>query len=77
VYLGLALPHAQIFGDVSVEVSDKFLIDPTIRVNLGGAKVYLEVDLEASAAVSQSVELFASPRLNLAVSQHYGFAIHL
>ncbi|KAH8901926.1 hypothetical protein BR93DRAFT_982561 [Coniochaeta sp. PMI_546] len=67
VTLGLALPKASISGDISVEVTDKFLIDPTIKINLGGVKVYLEVDLEASAAVSTSVELFASPRLDLTI----------
>ncbi|OIW23026.1 hypothetical protein CONLIGDRAFT_650131 [Coniochaeta ligniaria NRRL 30616] len=65
VTLGLALPKATISGDVSIEVTDKFLIDPTIKINLGGVKVYLEVDLEASAAVSTSVELFASPKLDI------------
>lgn len=67
VTLGLALPKASLAGDISVEVTDKFLIDPTIKVNLGGVKVYLEVDLEASAAVSTTVELLASPRIDLAV----------
>jgi len=61
---------ADIAGDISVEVTDKFLIDPTIKIDLGGVKVYLEVDLEASAAVSTSVELLASERLALAVSFH-------
>ena len=71
VHLGLALPQATIAGSVSVEVTDTFLIDPTIKINLGGVQVYLEVDLEASAAVSTSVELFASSRLDLAVSVHH------
>jgi hypothetical protein len=69
--LVLGLAKADIAGAISVEVTDKFLIDPTIKINLGGVKVYLEVDLEASAAVSTSVELLASTRLDLAVSLRY------
>lgn len=42
-----------------------FLIAPTVRVNLGGVKVAVELDLKASAAVQQSVELFASPALQV------------
>ncbi|RKU41470.1 hypothetical protein DL546_003658 [Coniochaeta pulveracea] len=65
VYLGLTLPHAQVSGAVSIELNDMFLIAPTVRVNLGGVKVAVELDLKASAAVQQSVELFASPALQV------------
>jgi len=67
VTLGLTLPKATIVGDISVAVSDAFLVAPTIKVNLAGVQVYLEVDIEASAAVSTSVELFASSKLDIAV----------
>ena len=72
VDLVLGLVKADIAGDISVAVTDNFLIDPTVKIDLGGVKVYLEVDLEASAAVSTSVELLASERLALAVGwDHY------
>ncbi|KAJ3500136.1 hypothetical protein NM208_g17215 [Fusarium decemcellulare] len=44
-----------------------FLKEPKIRVSLGGISAYVELDLSASAAVHQSVELFASPKLQIAV----------
>lgn len=61
------MPQAAVSGEVSVDVSDKFLVDPTLRVNLGGVTAYVELDLSASAAVSQSVEITASEKLDLAV----------
>jgi hypothetical protein len=67
VDLVLDLVKADITGDISVEVTDKFLINPTIKVNLGGVKAYVEVELEASAAVNTTVELVASPKLSLVV----------
>lgn len=68
VDLLLGLAKADIAGAVSVEVTDQFLVDPTVQVNLGGVQVYLEVDLEASAGLSTSVELLASDKLDLDVS---------
>lgn len=44
-----------------------FLIAPTVRINLGGVKIALELNLKASAAVQQSVELFASPALDIEI----------
>ncbi|KAF5660937.1 large-conductance mechanosensitive channel protein, partial [Fusarium denticulatum] len=37
------------------------------RVGLGGISAYIEIDLTASAAVHQSVELFTAPKLGIAI----------
>ncbi|SPJ82582.1 uncharacterized protein FTOL_09987 [Fusarium torulosum] len=67
VHLGLNLPKAQISGDAKLELVKGFLQEPRIRVGLGGVKAYVEIDISASAAVHESIELFASPALNLEI----------
>lgn len=41
--------------------------EPKIRVGLGGIQAFVQVDISASAAVHESVELFASPALKLMI----------
>ncbi|KAM0431291.1 hypothetical protein ACHAPT_005262 [Fusarium lateritium] len=67
VNLGLHLPRAQISGDVELELVKGFLEEPRIRVGLGGVKAFIEVDISASAAVHEAIELFASPELELEI----------
>ncbi|RSL57344.1 hypothetical protein CEP53_006499 [Fusarium sp. AF-6] len=67
INLGLNLPKAQISGDVELELVKGFLEEPRIRVGLGGVKAYIEVDISASAAVHEAIELFASPALELEI----------
>ncbi|KAI8711571.1 hypothetical protein NCS52_01420900 [Fusarium sp. LHS14.1] len=65
--LGLHLPKAQISGDVELELVKGFLQEPRVRVGLGGVKAYIEIDISASAAVHEAIELFASPALELEI----------
>ncbi|KAM6511387.1 hypothetical protein FALCPG4_016393 [Fusarium falciforme] len=65
--LGLHLPKAQISGDVELELVKGFLEEPRVRVGLGGVKAYIEIDISASAAVHEAIELFASPALELEI----------
>ncbi|CAJ0543468.1 Ff.00g037660.m01.CDS01 [Fusarium sp. VM40] len=67
VHLGLNLPKAQISGDAKLELVKDFLQEPRIRVGLGGVKAYVEIDISASAAVHESIELFASSALSLEI----------
>ncbi|KAJ4321406.1 hypothetical protein N0V84_005325 [Fusarium piperis] len=67
INLGLHLPKAQISGDVELELVKGFLEEPRIRVGLGGVKAFIEVDVSASAAVHEAIELFASPALELEI----------
>jgi hypothetical protein len=67
VQLGLRLPQAALSGSIAVSVTDSFLISPLLKVDLGGVKVYLELDVSATAGVSESLELFASPELKVSV----------
>lgn len=67
VYLDLRLPKAALSGSVSIEPTADFLLDGTIKVNLGGVKLYVELDLSASAGVAQSVELMTSDELKLQI----------
>ncbi|KAJ4258016.1 hypothetical protein NW762_008153 [Fusarium torreyae] len=67
IHLGLNLPKAQISGDAKLELVKDFLKEPRVRVGLGGIKAYVEVDISASAAVHESIELFASPALDLEI----------
>ncbi|KAM0228437.1 hypothetical protein ACHAPO_010770 [Fusarium lateritium] len=67
IKLGLNLPKAQIEGDATLELVKGFLQEPRIRIGLGGVKAYVEVDISASAAVHESIELFASSALEIEV----------
>ena len=69
VDLGIALPKAAINGDISIGLTDNFLIDPTLSIDVSGLEVYIEVDISASAAVQESVELMASGKLSLDVPE--------
>ncbi|KAJ4128905.1 hypothetical protein NW768_007428 [Fusarium equiseti] len=67
IKLGLNLPKAQIEGDATLELVKEFLQEPRVRIGLGGVKAYVEVDISASAAVHESIELFASPALEIEI----------
>ncbi|KAM0359871.1 hypothetical protein ACHAPY_006261 [Fusarium culmorum] len=67
IKLGINLPKAQIQGDATLELVKGFLQEPRVRIGLGGVKAYVEVDVSASAAVQESIELFASPALEIEV----------
>lgn len=67
INLGLNIPKAQISGDVDLRLVQGFLEEPRIRVGLGGVKAFIEVDISASAAVHEAIELFASPALELEI----------
>lgn len=67
VLLGLNLPICQISGGVGFQCVTNFLEEPKIRLGLGGISAYVEIDIAASAAIHQSVEIFAAPELEIAV----------
>ncbi|KAF5642173.1 hypothetical protein F25303_6593 [Fusarium sp. NRRL 25303] len=67
IKLGLNLPNAQIEGDATLELVKDFLTEPRVRIGLGAIKAYVELDISASAAVHESIELFASAALELEV----------
>ncbi|CAG7556327.1 unnamed protein product [Fusarium equiseti] len=67
IKLGLNLPKAQVEGDATIELVKNFLQEPRVRIGLGDVKAYVEVDISASAAVHESIELFASPALELEI----------
>ncbi|KAF9768992.1 hypothetical protein IL306_013657 [Fusarium sp. DS 682] len=67
IKLGLNLPKTQIEGDVTLELVEDFLKEPRVRIGLGGIKAYVELDIAASAAVHESIELFASSALELEI----------
>ncbi|KAF4337758.1 hypothetical protein FBEOM_8355 [Fusarium beomiforme] len=67
IKLGLNLPKAQIEGDATLELVKDFLQEPKVRIGLGGIKAYVELDIAASAAVHESIELFASSALELEI----------
>ncbi|KAF5588629.1 hypothetical protein FPANT_6547 [Fusarium pseudoanthophilum] len=67
IKLGLNLPNAQIEGEATLELVKDFLTEPRVRIGLGAIKAYLELDISASAAVHESIELFASSALQLEV----------
>lgn len=65
INLGLNIKEAQIEGDISIEALEDFLKEPSLRLDLAGVKAYVELDISADAAVFQTVELVASPALNV------------
>ena len=67
IKLGLHLPKAQIEGDATIDLVKDFLQEPRVRIGLGGVKAYVEVDISASAAVHESIELVASPALDIEI----------
>ncbi|KAF4436119.1 hypothetical protein FACUT_6691 [Fusarium acutatum] len=67
IKLGLNLPNAQIEGEATLELVKDFLKEPRVRIGLGAIKAYVELDISASAAVHESIELFASSALQLEV----------
>ena len=69
IQLGVRLPQAAVAGSVGVSVLDSFLLDPILKMDLSGIKIYLELDLSTSAGVYESIELVASEKLRIAVSR--------
>ncbi|KAG5754936.1 hypothetical protein H9Q72_003068 [Fusarium xylarioides] len=67
IKLGLNLPNAQVEGEATLELVKDFLKEPRVRIGLGAIKAYVELDISASAAVHESIELFASSALQLEV----------
>ncbi|KAI6778144.1 uncharacterized protein J7T54_007190 [Emericellopsis cladophorae] len=65
ISFGLNLKEAQLEGDISIQALEDFAKDSTLRLDLAGVKAYFELDLSASAAVYQTVELVASPELSV------------
>ena len=65
VHLGLNLKEAQVEGNIAIEALEDFLVEPNLRLDLAGVKAYIELDLSASAAVFQTVELVVSPELEI------------
>lgn len=65
VALDVSLKEAQVEGSIDLGSVTDFLKDPTIRLDLATVKAYVELDLSASAAIFQTVELIASPELKV------------
>jgi len=65
IELDLNLVEAQVEGNINIGALDDFLAEPTLRLDLAGVKAYFELDISASAGVYQSVELVASPELEV------------
>ncbi|CAK7200063.1 hypothetical protein SEUCBS139899_002751 [Sporothrix eucalyptigena] len=65
VNLHLALPNAVLSGDVNVELNSNFILEPTITINLGGVKAYIELDVKADAKVFEAAELVTSGQLSI------------
>ncbi|KAH8169389.1 hypothetical protein LIA77_11515 [Sarocladium implicatum] len=63
--LDLRLIQAAVDGQVGIDVSAKFLQAPALRLSLAGVKAFVQLDLSASAAVYESVELFITPELSV------------
>ncbi|KKY38941.1 hypothetical protein UCDDA912_g01076 [Diaporthe ampelina] len=67
IQLGLALTEGAFAGSIDLNVEDGFLLNPTVKVDLGGVQTYLKVALDATAGVSESVELMSNLGLELEV----------
>lgn len=65
INLGLNIKEAQIEGKINLEALKDFAKDSTLRLDLAGLKAYFEVDISASAAVYETVQLVASPGLEI------------
>lgn len=65
--MGLALSEGAFEGSVDLSCDIDFLIAPTVKVDLGGIKAYLNLALDATASVSESFNLFTDLDLSLAV----------
>ncbi|TLD23989.1 hypothetical protein PspLS_06314 [Pyricularia sp. CBS 133598] len=72
--LDLALHKAAISGDIELKMTHKLSKEPTIKVKLGGLKGYFSVDLEASDATYETVELVNSGRMNIDIPGFSGEA---
>ncbi|KAH8664419.1 hypothetical protein BX600DRAFT_512455 [Xylariales sp. PMI_506] len=68
VDLGVRLPNAKFEGSVGVSVGADFLLSPVLHFDLSGLSLYLELDLSASAAVEESIELMVSDSLAIDLS---------
>ncbi|KAG8168046.1 hypothetical protein KVR01_003735 [Diaporthe batatas] len=67
IQLGLALTEGAFAGSIDLAVEADFLLNPIVKVDLGGVQTYLKVALDATAGVSESVELMSDLSLELAV----------
>ncbi|KAH8750848.1 hypothetical protein F5883DRAFT_652215 [Diaporthe sp. PMI_573] len=67
IQLGLALTEGAFAGSIDLGVEDDFLLNPVVKVDLGGVQTYLKLALDATAGVSESVELMSDLSLELAV----------
>lgn len=65
IHLGLNIKEAQVEGDIAIEALEDFISEPNLRLDLAGVKAYFELDISADAALYQTVELVASPHLNV------------
>lgn len=65
IELGLRLPQATFSGSVDLSVATDFLLSPILHFDLSGLSFYVELDIYASASVSESIELFASEALKI------------
>lgn len=63
--LDLGLHKAAINGDIKLKMTHRLFKEPTIKVKLGGLKGYFSVDLAASDATYETVELVNSGRMNI------------
>lgn len=67
IQLGLALTEGAFAGSIDLGVEDDFLLNPVVKIDLGGIQTYLKVALDATAGVSESVELMSDLSLEIAV----------
>ena len=65
VHLGLNVHKLAVTGAIDLSVQDEFLVDPIVRLSLAEIKAYVDLDLEVDAAIHESLELTASPKLAL------------
>lgn len=65
ISLGLHVTEAQVEGKIDVSALKDFVKEPTLRLDLAGIKAYFELDISASAAVYESIQLVASSELEV------------
>lgn len=67
VNLYIGLPAATIEGTVDVSLGADISVTPTVRIDLGGLSANVEIEIEADAKICETIELFSSLGLDLAV----------
>jgi hypothetical protein len=65
INLDLHIREVQIEGKVDLKALEDFTTEQIIRLDLAGLKAYIAVDISADAAVYETVELIASPHLEI------------